>query len=196
MRGSKVVYLTGAPASGKSTLCENLARGRSDIKVFSYSKELRAHIASKRRSGQVTENKIRRESATLVTRRDVQIVDRRLTELLRKLRGREHVIIDSHAVTKEAFGYRVTSFTRARLREVAPNFIVVLVASATQSRQRIRAAAMGRPFPSEFEADFHTHLQASVAFTYAFELGCPIYYLDASKSEKCLVTTVAAIIDK
>ena len=35
---------------------------------------------------------------------------------------------------------------------------------------------------SEFEAQFHTELQASVAATYAVGLGVPMYLIDSSRS--------------
>lgn len=190
-----VTYVTGAPASGKSTLCATLASEFPDTEHFSYSKELLAHVA-KRTKGHLSETEIRKQSAQLISRKDVADVDRRLTAFVRGRRGKRHVLIDSHAVTKEKYGFRVTPFTVGALRALAPTLVVVLVVPAKATRKRIAAKPQGRPMPSEFEADFHAYLQSAVAFTYAFELGCRIYYLDARRSKRQLVIQMRQLLER
>ena len=189
-----VLYLTGAPATGKSTLCVALKRNIRGLEVFAYSEELRSYVAQRTRT-HLTENQIREKSAQVISTKDVQAVDRKLSNLVAKLRHKRHFVIDSHAVTKEAYGYRVTAFTRNRLKELSPTLIVVLYTNGTEARKRIHGNAGGRPMPSGFEADFHTTLQAAVAFTYAFTLGCPIYYLDASKTTAQLARRIAQMLE-
>jgi adenylate kinase len=46
---------------------------------------------------------------------------------------------------------------------------------------RIAANNQGRPQISQFEANFHTELQASVATTYGILLGVPVYLLDSNR---------------
>lgn len=191
----EVIYLTGAPASGKSSLSEAVAAIRDDVKVFSYSKELAIHIARRNRK-HLTEDRIRRQSAKIVTRSDVDAVDRQLALFLSSNRRRSHIIVDSHAVTKEWFGFRVTPFTKKALKSIGPTKILVLIASDAVTRARIRRAPKGRPMPTIFEANFHTHLQASLAMIYALELSAPIYYLNASLPRNRLKEHVRLLLDK
>ena len=106
----QVIYLTGSPAAGKSTLCQFLEGKVPNLRAYSYSKLLRDHI-NQQRGKSIDEVEIRRQSAILITRDDVDAVDRWLIEEVRNRRSVEHIVIDSHAVTKESYGFRVTPFT-------------------------------------------------------------------------------------
>ena len=175
----KVIYLTGAPASGKSTLCERLASVVPSLVTYSYSALLRDHV-SERMQENLDEAGIRQQSAKLVTRMDVEAVDNWLLEEVREMRKSRHLVIDSHAVTKEDYGFRVTSFKLDQLQALDPDAIICLYVPPHVTRSRIDADAAGRPLPSEFEIEFHAHLQASLATQYAFALGKTCYHLDSS----------------
>ena len=47
----KVIYLTGAPAAGKSTVCRKLLSMRKDLRIFEYGKENEYPSKGKQRSG-------------------------------------------------------------------------------------------------------------------------------------------------
>jgi adenylate kinase len=102
-----VAYLTGPPASGKTSLARGL--GEKGIAVFSYSQQLGLHIAAKRASS-LTHEQLRERSASVVTREDVDEVDQQLVDFIRSERSTRPVIIDSHAVTREPYGFRVLPF--------------------------------------------------------------------------------------
>src|SRR5262245_29385830 len=106
-----VIYLTGPPATGKSTLMAGLARVVSPLVTFSYSKELAEHVG-RRDAAAYSQDDMRKHSAGLITPADVLAVDEALVALVRERRTSSHIIIDSHAVTKEEFGFRVTPFSR------------------------------------------------------------------------------------
>jgi len=188
---SAVIYLTGSPATGKSTLSRNLKKAYRDLLVFSYSEELRKHVARRAESTAISEDQIREQSSKLVTAEDVKTLDAELVELVRKQRSHRPILIDSHAVTKEAFGFRVTGFAVPALQDLAPDVIVCLYASSQVIRERIGSNAMGRPQVSEFEADLHTHAQIALAIQYGTLLGKPVYLLDGAVKEEDLVATVA-----
>lgn len=175
----QVIYLTGSPASGKSTLCGHLENAVQNLRIYSYSKLLRDHV--NRRSGAaVDEVEIRQHSANLITRADVEAVDQWLIGQVRLKRVGQHIIIDSHPVTKEDYGFRVTAFTPEQLRQLDPDVIICLYVSPEVTRSRIAADAAGRPLPTDFELGLHADLQASLAAQYAFVLGKPCYLLDSS----------------
>lgn len=127
-----------------------------------------------------TQDDLRRESAVIITREDVQAVDERLVELANICRGQQTMVVDSHPVTIEKFGFRVTPFTKSQLYALAPDVIVCLYAKADSIIERISINAAGRPLPSHYEIDLHTQLQCQVASIYAIETGASLYYLDAT----------------
>lgn len=176
---AQVIYLTGSPASGKSTLCEHLERAVPNLEVYSYSKLLRDYV-NQRSGATVDEVGIRQQSANLITRADVEAVDLWLIEQVRLNRTNQDMIIDSHPVTKEEYGFRVTAFTPKQLRQLDPDVIICLYVAPDVTRKRITADAAGRPLPTEFELGLHANLQASLATQYAFVLGKPCYLLDGS----------------
>lgn len=180
-----VIYLTGAPATGKSTLCRSVEQLASNVVILSYSQMLREHLRS--RDVLLEGEDIRRESATVVTPDDVEQVD---TKLLRRVRDDRHtktIIIDSHPVTKETFGFRVTPFKHDHLLELSPDKIFCLYAAPEVLSQRIRDAPDGRPLPKDFELATHIQSQIGVAVSYATALGRCCYLLDSSVPPESLV---------
>lgn len=185
-----VVYLTGAPATGKSSLVAGLERRVEPLKVYSYSKLLADHLAERDRAT-VSQDEIRRQSAKMVTPEDVAAVDARLLTTVETERKSSHVIIDSHAVTKEAYGFRVTPFSIKQVEALRPTMIFVLYAESSVVLDRIKANSQGRPLISMFDATMHNDLQGSVALIYGIHLGVPIYFLDSDRSPETLVEEVA-----
>ncbi len=134
-----------------------------------------------RRSGNaIDEVGVRQRSANLITRTDVDAVDHWLIEQVRLNRADQHIIIDSHPVIKEDYGFRVTAFSPEQLRDLNQDAIVCLYVAPNVTRKRITADAAGRPLPTDFELGLHAHLQASLTAQYAFILGKPCYLLDSS----------------
>lgn len=186
-----IIYLTGAPATGKSTVCSGLSKQLPELLVFSYSAELRKF--AERRTGQsMSEDDIRRLSGIAITPEDVQGLDAELAELASRRRNEGPMIIDSHAVTKEVYGFRVTAFDTATLSSVNPDCIVCLYTAPEVVRQRIASDPRGRPQISAFEAGMHTQLQCAVAAQYAVLLGKPVYLVDSSEPLERVVGHVAA----
>lgn len=178
-----VVYLTGPPASGKTTLCGRLKAKVKPLTVYSYSALLLGHIRSLHSElTNLSEDDLRKRSATLITSGDVAAVDDRLIKMVQDRRAESHVIIDSHAVTKESYGYRITPFAIPTLCALRPTMIAMLYAEAYEIDRRISQSSEGRPSVSRFEADFHIALQAQVAVSYGLQLGLPIYLYDSTVS--------------
>ncbi|HSH77852.1 MAG TPA: AAA family ATPase [Herpetosiphonaceae bacterium] len=175
-----VVYLTGPPATGKSTLVSLLMQSVQPLQDFTYSKMLAEYIAE-RHTEPLREDQLRAHSAQLITPEDVNAVDQKLIGLVSVKRQQSHIIIDSHAVTKERYGYRVTAFSAEMLKAVRPTMVCMLYTQPEVVISRIEANNQGRPQISTFEAQFHTELQTAVAATYAILLGVPLYLLDSSK---------------
>jgi adenylate kinase len=157
--------------------------------VFEYGARLTEYLH--RRQNGLTQERIREKSAEIVTPQDVLAVDRELAEFVASERIRSHVLIDSHPVTKESYGFRITCFHLDDIRRLAPTRICVLYTPPEVAMQRINADPAGRPAISAWEAQFHTDLQASVAATYAVGLGVPMYLVDSSRPLEAVVGDLA-----
>jgi adenylate kinase len=69
--GKKVVYLTGAPAIGKTTTVQRLLHNRQDIELWNYSSRLMTFVNEKHLN-KLTHSDLRQLSAAAVTRRKEQ----------------------------------------------------------------------------------------------------------------------------
>jgi predicted methyltransferase/adenylate kinase len=187
----KVVYLTGAPAAGKSSTAKLLAGNVSSVALWEYGERLTEYLKIRSR-GVMHQEELRTKSSLVVTPEDVAAVDIELLEFVEENRGNKDVIIDSHAVTKELYGYRVTPFSLQNFSALKPDEIWVLHASPETTIARIAADSGGRPSISEEEARTHTLLQSSVAITYGMSLGIPIYFIDSSKPREEILGVMVA----
>jgi len=191
----RVIYLTGAPAAGKSSLTRALSSLVSPLEIFEYGERLTSYV-SDRRKQELTQESIRSSSAAVVTPEDVNAVDKQLVAFVADARKRSHVIIDSHAVTKERYGFRVTPYSLRDFAQLSPDAICVLFTSPEVAVTRIDRSPAGRPRVTLWEAGFHTGLQASVATTYGMSAGIPIYLIDSSVPADDVVAEVARLFKK
>lgn len=182
----KVIYLTGAPAAGKSSTLRMLTQLDAKILRFEYGAELTKLIKS--RDASITDQDQLREKSSLIVRPDdVVELDKQLLLLVDAEREDRHIIIDSHPVTKEPFGYRVTAFSQQQVLQLRPDEIWVLYASPKVTIDRISKQSAGRPMVSEEQARFHTQTQASVASMYGIITGAPVYMFDTGGDQNELV---------
>ena len=179
---NKLIYLTGAPATGKSTAGRELARLRSDIEFISYSTELVNYVNSKKQNTTLDSNTIRQLSALAITPEDVEAVDSELVKQCQVNIRQKHIFIDSHPVTKETYGFRVTGFRLDILQALSPDLIICFYASSDVITQRIQANSGGRPLPSPYELEMHNQMQVNLAINYGVIVGCPVYLIDSNKA--------------
>ena len=166
----RVIYVTGAPATGKSSICNAISELDMQTRIFSYSAMLRETVAS-RTAHSLDAAEIRRQSAAIVTREDVQATDELLVREVAAARQSHHVIVDSHPVTKEAYDFRITAFTVEQLQALDPDAIVCTYTPTEELERRIHADPQGRVLSSPYELDMHVKLQATVAVQYGVILG-------------------------
>lgn len=183
----KVIYLTGAPAAGKSSTTKLLASRVPELLLWEYGARLTDFVMA-RSVDIASQDDLRTRSADVVTPDDVAEVDRALLAFVQENRSTHHVVIDSHPVTKESYGYRITPFSFDQVRSLAPDEIWVLYASPEETRRRIAKESGGRPMISVEEARMHSALQASVAATYSISVGCPAYLFDTALVQDELVS--------
>jgi adenylate kinase len=174
-----VVYLTGAPAAGKSSLCQRLLALRKDLAIFEYGARLTTFLNEKHGS-KLQQSELREKSSGIASPNDIAAVDELLINFVATNRTRSPVIIDSHPVTKESYGFRITPYSIESFRRLAPTQIWMLFTDPEVALGRINSNAQGRPLISLEEARFHTMLQSVVATTYGIGLGTPVHFFDSN----------------
>jgi len=189
----RVIYLTGAPATGKSSLCRALKQVTPDLVVVSYSSMLQDHLRE-RLGVSMSAIEMRQQSGAVVTRTDVADVDVKLLRLVDEERQTHDIIIDSHPVTKESYGFRVAPFTADQIKALNPDAIVCLYASPDLLHDRIGNAPDGRSLPSEFELGMHVQTQTTVATQYSVLTGRSCYLIDSGATLDALVERVLPIL--
>lgn len=173
----KVVLLTGAPATGKSTLASYVQDHIQPVRCFDYG-ELLLRDLLRNTNSRLSYRRMRKLSADLISHRDVQSLDNRLIREIRRFRNDYNIIIDSHAVTRESFGFRVTPFSAAQLGRLNLDAVVALHCDPRMLADRIKASPEGRRRVTTEQARHHQFLQQAVASTYAISCGCPLFILD------------------
>jgi adenylate kinase len=185
----KAIYLTGAPAAGKSTTAHLLKEKVPGLKLWEYGAELTRYVQE--RPQVTTQADLRRLSGNVITPEDVIAVDKELLEFVKANRATDPIIIDSHPVTKEDYGYRITAFSIDQIKALAPDEIWVLFTPPEIAIDRINRDAAGRPQIDLEQARLHTFLQASVAASYGIATGRPVYLFDTSTDQQALIERLA-----
>lgn len=135
---------------------------------------------------------LRSQSSKIISPQLIRDVDEELVQIVDKTKQLRPVIIDSHPVTIEQFGFRITPFTTEILKRLAPDCICMLTAPSSEIRRRILCNPDNRLIPSEEQIETHFLLQSQVVVNYGMTLGVPIYLL---KTEN-LDSTVDQIIKR
>lgn len=150
-----------------------------------------AHVADQRHG--LTVEGLRTAPSQVITSADVDATDKRLIEIVTDLRKDKHVLVDSHPMSKELYGFRITPFTPDQISVLNPDVIVCLYADPAEISRRIRANAEGRPLPSEFELSMHATLQATVAAQYAYSIGRTCHLLNGAMAVEDLGKAICRI---
>ncbi|MCL2311721.1 MAG: AAA family ATPase [Firmicutes bacterium] len=192
----KRIYLTGAQATGKSTLITHIKKTLPKIEVISYSSILQSYLTSK--FNQPIEHlKMRAESSHIITPEDIDRVDKELINIVHTKNLCNHVIVDSHAITNEWYGFRATPFSVDVLKQLNFDLLFSLYAPTDDISQRLLDDPAGRMLGNKEEIYSSMFLQNSVALSYGIILNKPTYFLNSSKEfDKLSIFIVSKILDK
>lgn len=154
----KVIFLTGIPASGKSTLAKYLKCSIKPIVVISYSVLLQEYL-------NVDHFSLREKSAEIINESVIANVDELLISKVNAAKMNSHVVIDSHEITKEEYGYRAKPFTVNQLKMLGIDLIVSLYVEPHKLQDRMEKNAQSRKSLTMFEINSFLQMQYSLALT-------------------------------
>lgn len=189
----KVILLTGVPAVGKTTLARAIDAIITPLHIISFGEmilEVKLRYAST-----TTYKELRTNPTQVASSKLIQEASDLLLQQVTKLRTKSNIIIDSHAVAKDNYGFRVTPDSALFLQEIQLNAILVLHTNYKQVATRINANAEGRRVTTPAEVATHEALQDMVAVSYAVASGCPVFVVDANYPPSLLVEKVLVIFD-
>lgn len=187
----QVIYLTGAPAAGKSSLGRALVTRLDPCQHIEYGAELTKKVQV---GTGFTQAELRAAPSRFVSPAAVAQLDEELMERVTQSRGQQHIVFDSHAVTRERYGFRITGFAPSALLRLAPTMVLLLHLRPDLAMSRVRRGAEGRLEVSEHEAATHGMLQAQVAVHYALFASVPLHVLDGALPTSELADRVIAIV--
>ena len=184
----KVVYLTGAPGVGKSTLANELAARSQSVKVFNYGSAMVEFMVSRRQPNEsIRVEQLRKDTYALVTRADIGAVNGALAAWVSKHRSNSHLIIDTHQVALDRLGLTALAFSPHELGTFSVDEVWVISTSVDTAISRISGEPKGRNIPTPRVAQLHATLQESLALYYSSVWYCYFRVLDGEESQEQVV---------
>jgi adenylate kinase len=182
-----LIYLTGAPATGKTSVADYLCTTYG-ARAFSYGRALREHASMRG----ISHEELRDQSSTVVTAELIAELDSSLPTLLTGWREQGPVVIDSHAVTSETWGLRALPYGTDALRAIGATHIVCLFADGETLLERIRRMPDGRRADDPWKLEQLNNTQLALAAAYAHTLGIGVSAVDARASRNDVCRAVAS----
>ena len=192
----KVVYLTGAPGVGKSTLANELGAKSERVKVFNYGSAMVDSIAARRSSNRPPSvEELRRDTYAVVGRDDIKAVNAALAAWISEHRNDSHLIIDTHQVALDQSGLIALTFSQDELGSFLADEVWVISTSVETAISRISRDPNGRNIPSPRIAGLHATLQENLALYYSSVWHCYFRILDGEISRELLVETAETYLN-
>jgi len=155
-----------------------LAQRVSGLRAFDYGQLL---LSRKQGEGiGLTYEQLRQESAAVISPEDVASTDDWVVAEIARLRLATHIIIDSHALTREAYGFRAVAFSQRRLQDLKLDAVLILRCDPDVLIARVARDPQGRrDLTVELAREIQT-LQAALCLTYGVACGCPVFVIDTT----------------
>jgi adenylate kinase len=185
-----IILVTGVPGVGKTSLCRFLAGTRPNRYIHVPFGNLILRALDRE---EITEPELRSSAASLVTPSILAVATEMLMIEIAKSSG--HIIlIDSHAVSQNRFGYVVTPDGASYFGRLRYTAIVQLFASPSTVLTRSAAAVSGRQAIFERDVDMHFMLQCCVSVGYSAASECPLLVVEAEENVNRVAVNVESLL--
>jgi adenylate kinase len=173
------LLLTGAPGVGKTTIARHLHKQAPErFDVLRFGRLVYAEVLS-RTGRRITYDIFRTRAAELVTSADIVAATHRAAVLIREQTAANKVtVVDSHAVSKEHYGWRAVPDSPQLLTQFGYTWIAHLYAPPALILERTQRDADGRLAVTVEEVAILHALQMSVSIYYAGTLNRPLHVVD------------------
>lgn len=177
-----------------STVARQLTdRNSKVVETISFGQLL--HLAVERRlATRINYAKFRAAAASLVTPSDFEEASIELTNNTTASDPNRWLIVDSHAVAREQFGWQANPDTPGTLQQYAYDVIILLDAPSRVVLKRIRKTPNGRLVKTERDVAILAALQQGIATYYSGTIGCPLWVIDAQPSINSVVGVVETVL--
>lgn len=170
------VLLTGAPGVGKTTVSEGLSRQDPDVfRVLRFGRYV-YEAALSRLGKNIDYRDFRSSSAELVTTQDIYQATERAEEVVKdNAKASKITIVDSHAVSKEHYGWRAVPDDPRLLAKFGYNWIIQLYAPPELVIERTLHSPDGRLAAAPEDIAVMQVLQFGTSVYYAATIGKPLH---------------------
>lgn len=189
----KVILISGPPCSGKSTLIEELVGLVKNLHPLKYGQLILEEL--QRDYPSLTYENMRSCASTLVTREVVAEVDRKAIDKVAEIRKTSNILIESHTVTQESFGFRAVPYSVNEIQGLAISCIILLSPPPNILVARVAENPEGRKVFSRPVAKGFLELQTIYAVNYSVISGCPLFSIDSSVRSPELTSQVVRILE-
>jgi adenylate kinase len=189
----KVLLVTGLPASGKTTLVQLLEKKVHPIRHVNFGRlilEVRQHT-----DPTATHDQLRASPTTTASVDYIQQARELLLQVVRNERDATNIVIDSHAVSADDYGFRVTPDSHSFLQELRLDAILILQVDYQELYSRLNKDKSGRRQVSLSRLQSYQSLQDSVAIAYSVVTGCPVFAIDANDTPSAVLDKTLKVFD-
>jgi adenylate kinase len=193
--GAGALLLTGAPGVGKTTVSECLCRHDPGVfRSLRFGRYVYEAVLS--RTGEKLEyQEFRQNSAAFVTEQDIHRATDKAELVIRdQTRASKITVVDSHAVSKEHYGWRAVPDGPRLLAKFGYSWVIQLYAPPELVIERTRRSPGGRLAETAEDVAAMQALQFSTSTYYAATLGKPLHVVSNTGPVDRAVEAVLALL--
>ena len=178
----RIILLTGVPSSGKTTATEYIKANFTKAKVIRYGEFL--FKIKKKEYPNLTYKQMRSLSASIIRKEDIAKIDSLILSIVNNNKEKHDIIIESHGVTKEKYGFRVTPYRSfKKLNNLGVDTVVYISSDTRSILKRMRSSSNGRKRVSQIQIQQNLRLQENLALAYSVLTGSTFFVIENNGSE-------------
>jgi adenylate kinase len=189
-----LALLTGPPGVGKTAVAHKLTFLHPErVRTISFGRLIYDSVLS-RTGSNFSYSEFRTVASTVVSPEDIRAATESVADRSRAIDQAQWLIVDSHAVAREHFGWQANPDTPPTLGQFSYDQIIQLDASPETVLRRIEQVPAGRLATRRRDVLILAQLQMSISAYYSGVIGCPLNVVDAEGNVDEVVGLVEACL--